>query len=410
MKQRFIILALLVLSAFVAIACASDNGPKNTTMNYWDNKKGNCDSVLSTPHAYDVTQLAYCTKLWEMYRYVDDIPLKERSMYAVAFSRVSYQASDPYDRGIADAALARICIPRHPLGSNGDVREEIPDKLECNTAGVSDLTIAGQGMSSNNPYLRIKGSVEVGEVSDRDASAANASYKKATAERKKKAMGKAISLYREALRTNPYHIGARYDLACALSITGDEQGALRELEELYKYRDAEAEQRIVKARSDEDFENIRDNPNFKLMTGYVRIALINGAGAVGEPQVAALKKRLEQRNFPVAEVAKGKRIELVPQIWYREGFDDYANQIRNALGINKISVNVLRKPTTSDDILVVWGQSEAASLGLGQDAPVVQGKRAVGSDNKLDDITKSVSDTKQSVDKAHDTANSLSSW
>ena len=63
-------------------------------------------------------------------------------MYAVAFSKVSYLAPDPYDRAIADAALARICIPRHPLGNNGEIIEQIPDKDDC-VSKLSDLSIQG---------------------------------------------------------------------------------------------------------------------------------------------------------------------------------------------------------------------------------------------------------------------------
>ena len=412
MKKRYILSGLFIASAFAAFACASDEKPKtSSSVDYWSTKGGRCDTILKTPYANDLSDLVRCTKMWEMYSRVDDIPLKDRSMYAVAFSRVSYQATDPYDRAIADAALTRICIPRHPMGSNGEVREEIPDKLECSNTGISELSIKGTAVASSNPYEGRKGRVQLGEVSDRDAAGANASYKKATAERKKKNLHKAIPLYREALNQNPYHIGARYDLACALSLNGDEMGALRELEELYTYNDAEAEQRIIKARSDEDFEPIRDNPNFKLLTGYVRISVVNGAGAVGEPQVASIKKRLEQHHFPVAEVGKGG-IQTVPQIWYREGFDDYANKIRDALGIRNIKVNTMRKPQTDDDILVVWGQPEAATLGLGQHDPIVQGERAKEKSmtDALNENADSIGKTKQSVDKANSTADSLTQW
>ena len=411
MKKHYILSGLFIASAFAAFACASDEKPKSASVDYWATKGGNCDTILKTPYANDLNDITRCTKMWEMYSRVDDIPLKERSMYAVAFSRVSYQAMDPYDRAIADAALTRICIPRHPMGANGEVREEIPDKLECSNTGISELSIKGTAIASRNPYEGRKARVALGEVSDREAAAANASYKKATAERKKKNLGKAISLYREALSQNPYHIGARYDLACALSLSGDEMGALRELEELYTYNDAEAEQRIVKARSDEDFEPIRDNPNFKLLTGYVRISVVNGAGAIGEQQVATIKKRLEQHHFPVAEVGKGG-IQTVPQIWYREGFDDYANKIRDTLGIRNIKVNSMRKPQTDDDILVVWGQPEAATLGLGQKDPVVQGERAKekSAADSLNEASDTIGKNKQSVDKANSTADSLSTW
>lgn len=412
MNYRKLAVTLLASIGFLAFfaGCATDESPKDTTMNYWDKKKGDCEQVLKAPHAYSLSQITHCTKLWESYRYVDNIPLKERSMYAVAFSTVSHKATDPYDRGIADAALARICIPRHPLDSSGQVREEIPDSLNCDNK-ITDISISGQAVASSNPYARIKRTKPVSEVSDSEAKASNAAYKKATDARKKKNLGKAISLYKEALSKNPYNVSAKYDLACALSVDGDESEALRNLEELYTWDDAEAEQRIAKARTDVDFDNIRDNPNFKLITGYARIVLINGASSIGAEQVDKMKKKLEKRNVPVAEVAKSNRIELTPQIWYREGFEDYAYQIKDILAIpSKVSVQLLRDGDPTNDILIVWGQKEAAAYGVGQDKPVVQGKRAQGSDNKLDDFVKSVEDTKNSVDHTRDVGKSLTDF
>lgn len=327
-------------------------------------------------------------------------------MYAIAFSTVSHKSTDPYDRGVADAALARICIPRHPMGSNGQIREEIPDKLECNSS-VTDISITGQGVASSNPFARTKGTVEVEEVSDKDAKKARDLYKKATAQRKKKALGKAISLYKDALEANPFDVSAKYDLACAYAVDGDERAALRHLEELYTWDDPDAERRLVKARTDEDFEGIRDNANFKLLTGYVRVALVNGASALGEPTVAAMKKKLEKNDVAIAEIGKSNRVELQPQIWYREGFEDYAYQIKEILGQSKMTVNVMRNVATPNDVLVVWGQPEAAQYAVGQSAPVVQGKRAQGSDNKLDDFVKGVEDAKKSVDNAADVGSSL---
>lgn len=411
MRQRT--MAGIVLAGIGAVAifsaCAADSGPRDTTMNYWDRKKGDCEEVLKSPHAYDLAQLSRCTKMWEMYRYVDNIPLKERSMYAVAFSTVSHKSQDAYDRAVADAALARICIPRHPLAANGQVREEIPERLECNNA-VTEISIKGQAMASSNPFKRMKGTVEVEDVSDKDMSRAHSVYKKAVAQRSKNNVSKAIALYREALGIYPYYVAAKYDLACALSVSGDERGALRELEELNTWNDSEVDQRLVKARSDEDFEPIRDNPNFKLITGYVRVVVVNGAGTIGEERVAEMKKKLEGRDIPVAQVGRSDRVVMSPQIMYREGFEDYAYKIRDILGNRKTQVTLNRQAGSADDILVLWGQPEAAAYGAGQSAPVVQGKRAQGSDNKLDDLVKSVEDRKNSVDHAKKVGDSLTDF
>lgn len=401
----FVALGMLVVLA----CCASDTTPKNTTMNYWDRKKGDCEEVLKMPHAYSLNQITYCTKVWETYRYVDDIPLKERSMYAVAFSTVSHQATDPYDRSVADAALARICIPRHPMDASGQIREEMPSELVCNSS-VGDIRIAGQAVASKNPFERMKRTVAVEEVSDKAEKASNSAYNKATAQRQKKSYNKAISLYKDALESNPFNIQAKYDLASMLAVMEDENGALRHLEELNSWDHPVAEKRILDARSDPDFDNIRDNPNFKLITGYVRVVVVNGAGNVGMQKVKDIKNRLEKKNIPVAAVSKSDRVELQPQIWYREGFEDYAYKIKDNLSFSqKVVVSVMREHT-NNDVLVVWGQPEALEFTGNTSGPVVQGERAKGSENKLDDLVKGVEDAKKSADHAQDVGKSLTDF
>ena len=407
MKHGYLFLSLMMGLAFIVSFCAcetTETAQKGSTVNYWDKKKGDCDSVLSMPHAYTLQQITYCTKLWEMYRYVEDIPLKDRSMYAVAFSQVSHQSNDAYDRSIADAALARICIPRHPMGSDGMIHEQIPDQLSCNK--ITSVNVGGRVIASSNPFLRIKGTVTVQEPTAAQTKEATAAYKKAMKTRKTNP-SKAIPQYQEALRADPYYVAAKYDLACAQAVTGDERGALKTLEELYSWDDSEAEARLEKARTDEDFESIRANPNFKLLTGYVSIALINGAGSMGEPQVAAIKKKLESNNYTIETVGKSNRVESTPQIWYREGFEDYAQKISRILNQKNMSVKMMTKPTSDNDVLVVWGQPSA--IGAGQSAPVVQGTRAQGSDNKLEDALGAVDDAGKTVDHAKSTGGAVTS-
>lgn len=411
--MKYFQVAAIVFAAIgmlpILAGCPAETTPKKATMNYWDRKKGDCEEVLKMSHAYSLSQITYCTKLWETYRYVEDIPLQERSMYAVAFSTVSYNATDPYDRSIADAALARICIPRHPRGSNGEVREEMPRELVCNVS-VGDIPIHGQAVASKNIYERMKRTVTVEEVSDKAEKASNAAYNKATAQRQKKSYSKALSLYKDALDSNPFNIQAKYDIASLLSIMEDESGCLRHLEELNSWDHPVAEKRIVDARSDPDFDNVRDNPNFKLITGYVRIVVVNGANNAGKAKVNEIKSKLEKKNIPVAAMKKSGRPELQPQIWYREGFEDYAYKIKEYLNFpQRVTVSVMRDKT-EDDVLVVWGQPEAIEFTGSESGPVVQGERAKGSENKLDDLVKGVEDAKKSADHAQDVGSSLTNF
>lgn len=415
--HRSMFITFIALMLVILAGCSvQDNKTSATGADLWEKNKGSCEDILKASHANGVSQLTYCTKLWEMYRYVDSLDIGERSMYAKAFSKVSHLAENPYDRSIADAALTRICIPRHPISDTGEIIENIPNKLDCSSQTGNG--ISGTKMASTNPFASIKGSVKVREVSDKDAAKSQSIYKKATSERRKNQMGKAIKLYQEALEINPFNVAAKYDLACALAVVNNVKGALKELEELYTWDDYEAEQRLTKARMDEDFETIRYNPNFKLMTGYVQIAVVNGAGESGKAQAEQIKQKLEKKNFPVASlnVPVGKKTESVPVVWYRAGFEDYANQIKGILGFRE--AKLMDKPRTDDDILVVWGDSNASS-NSNQFDPVIQsddasqgkgGNMLKDANDMLGDANKNVNDTKSSVDNAKKFGGNITSF
>ena len=401
-----IIAAINILVVISACEPKSENRSASSATSYWDNNKGNCDSVLRSSRTYSVSQISECMKLWEMYRYVDDLDIKERSMYAVAFSKVSHLAPDPYDRMIADQALARICIPRYDI-SGTEVIEQMPDKLTCNST-ASGMTIGGQSMASSNPYLQIKGTVKIPDIPDKDVAKSHTIYKRAGNERRKNQLGKAIKSYEEALEVNPYNVAAKYDLACALAVKGDRKAALKELEELYKWDDYEAEQRLTKARSDEDFDVLRSDPNFKLMTGYVKIAVINAAGSAGQEQTDKIREKLEKKNFPVASTNVTSALQTQPVIYYRTGFDDYADQIKSILGIS--NVRVITKPTSDDDILVYWGERNSTTLDSNQKDPIVQGIQETNGGNVLDTINGAVDNVKGTGDNIQKTGNNLTTW
>jgi len=410
MKKSIPLFAIMI-AAINILAVLSACEPKNesrsaaSATSYWDNNKGNCDSVLRSSRTYSVSQISECMKLWEMYRYVDDLDIKERSMYAVAFSKVSHLAPDPYDRMIADQALARICIPRYDI-SGTEVIEQMPDKLTCNS--TSGMTIGGQGMASNNPYLQIKGIVKIPDIPDKDVAKSHTIYKRAGSERKKNQLGKAIKSYEEALEVNPYNVAAKYDLACALAVKGDRKEALKVLEELYKWDDYEAEQRLTKARSDEDLEVLRSDPNFKFMTGYIKIAVINAAGSAGQEQTEKIKEKLIKKNFPVASTNVTSAFQTQPVIYYRAGFDDYADQIKSILGIQ--NVKLMAKPTSDDDILVYWGERNSSTLASNQKDPIVQGKSDNNGTNVLDSINGAVDGVKGTSDNIQKTGTNLTTW
>jgi tetratricopeptide (TPR) repeat protein len=379
-------------------------GPKD--VDYWEMRKGNCEQVLGAPQAYGHEELVQCMKVWETYRSVHDLSLSVRSMYAVAFSKVWYDTEDLYTKAIADVALGRLCVKRHPL-VNGQVKEELPSELACGTTqhitenkdpSVTDTLVAAQ----ESPITSKRGTVPVDKVSDKRAKKAATSNKNGVRSAGKKAYGKAVESYEAALETYPHYVTAKYNLVCVLALMGDTTEAMRHLEELYTWDDSEVEARLIKARTDEDLVLLRDIPEFKQMTGYFRLVLANGAGEIGVEPLTRIKTELEARRFVISDVRNLKQPLLTPTIWYRDGFEDYVSTFKTIIGTQKVKTFKIDWDTL-EDVIVAWGQPEAASLaGTGQAAPVVQGTRASGDSGGLDDVTKAIKDTQGSVEGAVD--------
>ena len=396
---------LLTLTAVFTMACATTQEkpkPLNATAQ-WNNHKGNCDQVLKTPHGYTLSEVANCTKLWESYRYVNELDIGTRSKYAVAFSMVSHKSDDVYDQMIANVALARVCIPRHPMGNDGQIREEIPDMLECQKLSEVIVSGGGGGYSSPNNVTSIatmKRSIPVKEVSAASEKASSTAYKKAAEQRKKQSMGRAISYYRDALENNPFNVSAKYDLATLLALEGDEDGALAQLTDLYKWDDEEAQMKLSKASFDDDFASIRDNMTFKQLTGYVRISIFNGTGNLGINDVESIRKKLEKKKIPIAESKFNDTIELAPKIVYREGYEDYAENIKNILKLKNLKLVAMKEKDAMNDvndIRIIWGDPKAREIN-GQDAPIVTGDRAQGSDDIINDIANKIESGKKQAD------------
>src|SRR5262249_37670266 len=66
--------------------------------------------------------------------------------------------------------------------------------------------------------------------------------------------------FRAAIDRFSNHVKAHYNLACLASITRDRATALAELRWLAASELPEAEQKILKARTDPDMDNLRDDP------------------------------------------------------------------------------------------------------------------------------------------------------
>jgi len=180
-RSYWLLIALLAsLFALATLGCEPEKevetGPEE--VNYWEQRKGNCEQVLTSPYAFKKEDVTRCMKVWETYRNVGDMSVDLRSMYAVAFSYAWYNSEDEYTRAIADAALARLCIPRHPMGNDGRIDEQVPTSLQCGAAQMASAEKGAGGAEGGgtqnvaaeeaNELAQLRGSVKTEVVSKRN--------------------------------------------------------------------------------------------------------------------------------------------------------------------------------------------------------------------------------------------------
>ncbi len=409
-------LAVVMVGIATLAACEPEEpaavGPQK--VNYWEQRKGSCEQVLSAPHAYELSDLTRCMKIWETYRSITDLSVDMRSMYAVGFSLVWYKTTDDYDKQIAEAALARLCIPRHPMGGNGKIREEVPTQLKCGDAQVAgsgtigphdpDATVDDSAIIEQQSIADLRGSVHAPKANPKRMKKAKGFNKKGVRAASKKAHGSAIDHFEQALKLYPHYALAQYNMVCAFAQMGDDESALEELEKLYTWDDPQVSAQLIKARSDEDLLPLHDYMKFKQLTGYFRLTIANAAGEYGMSTIQRLNQELTTRRYAIYQVVENKEPRMVPEIWYKPGFEAYAEEFKLILGVRKVKLIEIDWETL-DDMIIMWGMPEAAQLFAGDAgaAPIVQGTRAQEDAGGLDALTGAVQDTQGSVEGAVDT-------
>ena len=163
--------------------------------------------------------------------------------------------------------------------------------------------------------------------------------------------------FEKAVEINPGYVQALYDCACTSSLLGDAGAALDYLNKLRDIGTKDALRRVMHARVDKDFADLRNDRDFRETTGYVRVKIVNGVGEYGEDEVERISKTLRKLEHHVADVGVDKAERTRPIIWYKP-------EDRGARAAAYIFDKVLNHPQTkfnhidwdSDaDVIISWG-------------------------------------------------------
>lgn len=298
----------------------------------WDYQKGNCDAIFLTYEKASLVEIKRCVALWESYKDVSKLKDGERQGVARAFKRL-YDEGEPADRHLAKVALTRLGFP--PTEEPVQKKEEAPKRQKYRA-------------HSATPEAQ-KAAKEV--------------RKKGYALYEKKRYREALEKFLEATRLDGQFVQAIYDAACCYALLGDRENAIEYLRRLSDLGDKESLARLRKARTDKDFDAIRDDPEFKQVTLYAKIKVINGMKGddeeIGADNVFKLVEMLRSPKLAwiVDEGEPDKHSRDRPHIWFKSHAKNQALIVKKIIGHPKtrlVPIEGYKDWDTPYDLIVSW--------------------------------------------------------
>ena len=175
-------------------------------------------------------------------------------------------------------------------------------------------------------------------VDDRDEARARSLNASGLRKHRRYDLDAAILDYRRALNHWPGHLFSNYNLACAYALKRLPDDAVRHLAIIAAIGGSDAEERLLSARSDEDFETMRDDPRFRALAGYVPVRVTWSPAAASERSTAVrLANALRDAKIPArSDASPWSANEPRPTLLVREGDPAAADMAREVARIVRL--------------------------------------------------------------------------
>ncbi|MGM0574569.1 MAG: tetratricopeptide repeat protein [Myxococcota bacterium] len=309
----------------------------------WSSHREDCDdTAFAEPDGTALDQVRRCVKLWQAYRDVDGVKGAYRERVVRAMERLYTRGSD------ADAHLARQALQRMKVS-------ELPSRRPAPT-DASPATEAGS--EAPPPEDTGREECDVPEPDRRAVRKADRYFDKGYRYYEKGKHDRALQSYQKAVEAAPGWPKGRYNAAALYALKGDAEQAVRELWCLTDIGNEEALEYLKMARTDSDFEPIRDDSaEFKEATGYARIKIGNSLGEYGEDNVYNLDKSLEELGYPVAEVTEAPKEYGEPHIWFKPAAKRTVYFIMKVISHPDIQTHPITWEDEEYDVLIAWGDA-----------------------------------------------------
>lgn len=236
--------------------------------NLWKARQAECISAFTSAESGDQGKLMSCADDFASDAVIDQLPPADKGKIEKGLRWLYDNGSDKGAK-VARLALQRlgVMLPVRASKGGGAARAEAPERAKYDPP----------------------------EAKKADAEAAEKLYKDGVALLKKKKWKEAVAVLNKGLEKNPRSEKILYNLGCGeANMPGDYKPLWTHLQYLADLGTDYSSELLVKSRADEDFEPVREEVEFKRLTGYMRAQIVNTVDDVGEPGVANIFKLFEK--------------------------------------------------------------------------------------------------------------------
>jgi tetratricopeptide (TPR) repeat protein len=329
MKPRPLTVLLILLALLAAPLQAAESD--------WDRNKGECETIFKEYRGRDLPTLKQCLLIWQTYKPASEVTPEERGVLEPFLNHL-YFSGDEEAKYYAQMAMDQLKLqPKEPPKQADTPRQFTQDKAPA-----------------SGPATAKRARYQPREASAAEKKAADALVKKGLADHKKGKYRQAQASYQKALESDPGNVMALYNAACAYSLDGNKADAVEHLSRLVDLGTQEARKKVRQARTDRDFDPIRDELEFKVAVGTARIKVVNGVGEYGEDEIKRITKTLTELGYDAKDEGPDKHDRAYPVVWYKPPFKASAFVVGKAVNHPKTRYQVIDWDSKSD-LIVSWG-------------------------------------------------------
>ncbi len=328
MRHRMLPRIPLRVAALLALVMLFVAGVAHAEDTAWKKKEHDCRKAFVKPEEAAVSLLEECADLFAVHARLHLMGASERADLQKGLRWL-------YDNGPDRASL----IARDGLYRLG-VRLPVRDTRVASAAGPS----GPRARERYNPP----------EAPKADQKEAEGLAEKGVKDLLKKRYDRGAEKLEKAIKLDPRSEYAIYNYACSQSLLKNRDDAIRWLQNLADLGTEQSAERLIRARGDGDFTNLRDDLDFKRITGYARIRVVNTIGEPGEPAMQNIQTMLDKLGHKDVTSKTEKKAREEPQVLFKPHAKAQVSLIADLLNHPRVRLDPL-DADAKEDIVIIWG-------------------------------------------------------